>query len=111
MITERYDYKSISRSQVNGKRLYQTPTGEKVPSVTTILDKTKPEEAKQALNEWRKRVGVQKAQQITTEAANRGTRMHTYLENYVLDGVIKDKGNNPYSWASHDMAKKLLTKD
>ena len=110
MITERYDYKSISRSQVNGKRLYQTPTGEKVPSVTTILDKTKPEEAKQALNEWRKRVGVQKAQQITTEAANRGTRMHTYLENYVLDGVIKDKGNNPYGWASHDMAQEVINK-
>jgi len=110
MITERYDYKSISRSQVNGKRLYQTPTGEKVPSVTTILDKTKPEEAKQALNEWRKRVGVQKAQQITTEAANRGTRMHTYLENYVLDGVIKEKGNNPYGWASHDMAQEVINK-
>ena len=110
MITERYDYKSISRSQVNGKRLYQTPTGEKVPSVTTILDKTKPEEAKQALNEWRKRVGVQKAQQITTEAANRGTRMHTYLENYVLDGVIKEKGNNPYGWASHDMAVEVINK-
>ena len=110
MITERYNYKSISRSQVNGKRLYQTPTGEKVPSVTTILDKTKPEEAKQALNEWRKRVGVQKAQQITTEAANRGTRMHTYLENYVLDGVIKEKGNNPYGWASHDMAQEVINK-
>ena len=110
MITERYDYKSISRSQVNGKRLYQTPTGEKVPSVTTILDATKPEEAKKALNEWRKRVGVQKAQQITTEAANRGTRMHTYLENYVLDGVIKDKGNNPYGWASHDMAQEVINK-
>jgi len=110
MITERYDYKSISRSQVNGKRLYQTPTGEKVPSVTTILDKTKPEEAKKALNEWRKRVGVQKAQQITTEAANRGTRMHTYLENYVLDGVIKEKGNNPYGWASHDMAQEVINK-
>ena len=110
MITNKYDYKSISRSSVNGKRLYQTPTGEKVPSVTTILDKTKPEEAKQALNEWRKRVGVQKAQQITTEAANRGTRMHTYLENYVLDGVIKEKGNNPYGWASHDMAQEVINK-
>jgi len=110
MITNKYDYKSISRSSVNGKRLYETPTGEKVPSVTTILDKTKPEKAKQALNEWRKRVGVQKAQQITTEAANRGTRMHTYLENYVLDGVIKEKGNNPYGWASHDMAQEVINK-
>jgi len=110
MITEKYDYRSIDRSSVNGKRLYQTPTGEKVPSVTTILDATKPAEAKKALNEWRKRVGHQRAQQITTEAANRGTRMHTYLENYVLDGVIKDKGNNPYGWASHDMAVEVINK-
>ena len=109
-LNKKYDYKAINRSQVNGRRLYQTPTGEKVPSVTTILDATKPEEAKKALNEWRKRVGVQKAQQITTEAANRGTRMHTYLENYVLDGVIKDKGNNPYGWASHDMAVEVINK-
>ena len=110
MITEKYDYRSIDRSSVNGKRLYQTPTGEKVPSVTTILDATKPAEAKKALNEWRKRVGHQRAQQITTEAANRGTRMHTNLENYVLDAVIKDKGNNPNGWASHDMAVEVINK-
>lgn len=84
MYNPKYEYKPLSRETVNGRRLYATPTGEKLPSVTTILDKTKSEEKKQALANWRKRVGVQKAQQITTEAANRGTRMHTYLEHYVL---------------------------
>jgi len=107
-LIKKFDYKNLTREQVNGKRLYATPTGDKVPSVTTILDKTKPEEAKKALNEWRKRVGHEKAQQITTEAANRGTRMHTYLENYVLTGEIKDKGSNPFGWASHDMAQEVI---
>jgi hypothetical protein len=108
MITQRYDYKSLTRKQIDGKRLYATPDGTAVPSVTTILDKTKPEEKRQALANWKKRVGEQKAQQITTEAANRGTRMHTYLENYVLDGVLKEKGTNPFSWASHRMAEVVI---
>ena len=109
MIVQKYDYKKLNRKNINGKRHYCQPDGTPVPSVTTILDKTKPEEKRQALANWRKRVGEQKAQQITTEAANRGTRMHTYLENYVLDGVLKEKGSNPYSWASHSMAEVVIT--
>ena len=108
MITQKYEYKNLTRKQVDGKRLYSTPDGNAVPSVTTILDKTKPEEKKQALANWKKRVGVEKAQQITTEAANRGTRMHTYLENYVLDDKLKEKGTNPFSWASHRMAEVVI---
>ena len=107
---QKFDYKKLSRTNINGKRHYCTPTGDPVPSVTTILDKTKPEEKRQALANWRKRVGEQKAQQITTEAANRGTRMHTYLENYVLDGVLKEAGSNPYSWASRAMAQQIIEK-
>jgi genome maintenance exonuclease 1 len=53
-------------------------------------------------------VGTEAAQAITTEAANRGTRMHTYLEQYVKEGVIKDRGTNPFSWASHAMAHKVV---
>ena len=44
MITERYSYEKISRKQIEGRRLYTTPKGDAVPSVTTILDKTKSEE-------------------------------------------------------------------
>ena len=32
---------------------------------------------------WRKRVGEKKAQEVVTEAAGVGTRMHKYLEDYV----------------------------
>ena len=88
--------------------MYQTPDGERLPSVTTILDKTKSEESRAALANWRKRVGQKKAQEITTEAANRGTRMHTYLENYVIDDVLADRSSNPFSWASHDMAQVVI---
>jgi hypothetical protein len=97
----------MSRESVNGRRLYATPSG-KLPSVTTILDKTKTEESKAALENWRKNIGHARAQQITTEAANRGTRMHSYLENYVIDGVIKERGSNPFSWVSHAMAQVVI---
>jgi genome maintenance exonuclease 1 len=93
---------------VEGQRLYATPDGRKLPSVTTILDRTKPAEKRQALENWRRRVGHEKAQQITTEAANRGTRMHSYLEHYVINGSHKDRGTNPFGWASHAMAEKVI---
>ena len=105
---QKFNYVPLERHTVNGSRRYATPDGLKLPSVTTILDATKPEEAKQALMEWRRKVGAEKAQQITTEAANRGTRMHSYLEHYVKEGTIKDRGSNPYSWASHTMAKTVI---
>jgi genome maintenance exonuclease 1 len=104
----KFNYQPIPRENVNGRRLYATPDGNRLPSVTTILDATKSEESKKALQNWRNRVGPEQAQQITTEAANRGTRMHTFLEHYVRDGVIKSRGSNPFSWASHAMAETVI---
>jgi hypothetical protein len=108
LLVERYQYRPVERQQVNGKRLYLTPDGKAVPSVTTILDKTKPAEARAALANWKKAVGEQKAQQITTEAASRGTRMHTYLENYIKGDVLKETVTNPFAQQSLDMAKIVI---
>jgi genome maintenance exonuclease 1 len=73
-----------------------------------VLDKTKPAESRAALEQWRKNVGHARAQQITTEAANRGTRMHTYLEHYVKTGELQERGSNPFGWASHAMAQTVI---
>ena len=108
MITNKYDYSPIKRKTVDGKRHYLTPDGSAVPSVTTILDKTKSEQKRQALRNWKKRVGEVKAQQIVTEAAGRGTRMHKWLEDYVESGTMGDPGSNPYSQQSHKMASLIL---
>ncbi len=108
MLVQKYNYAALSRTNIDGKRHYNTPTGAPVPSVTTILDKTKSKEKMEALANWRRRVGEKQAQAITTEAANRGTRMHTYLENYCVDGTIKERGNNPFSWQSHAMAETVI---
>lgn len=109
MLINRYNYTPILRESVEGKRLYATPAGNKVPSVTTILDKTKPKEKLEALANWRKSVGEAKAQEITTEAANRGTRMHKWLEDYVQNNrEIGEPGTNPFSQQSHRMAKSII---
>jgi genome maintenance exonuclease 1 len=108
MYKPKFDYQPMSRVTEDGQRLYATPDGKRLPSVTTVLDRTKPEEKKAALNEWRRRVGVENAQKITTEAANRGTRMHTYLEDYIKQGQLRDRGSNPFGWASHAMAQTVI---
>jgi hypothetical protein len=108
LITQRYQYAPLSRESVAGQRFYATPDGNRLPSVTTILDRTKPAEKRIALEQWKKRVGVEKAQQITTEAANRGTRMHTYLEHWIIHGENRERGSNPYSWQSHAMAEIVI---
>ena len=109
MYIPKFDYKDLSRTtDESGKRLYQTPDGRRVPSVTTVLSATQPAEKKQALQNWRNSIGAERAQAITTEAANRGTRMHKYLEDYIRNGVISERGSNPYSWASHKMAQTVI---
>ena len=108
MYNPKFNYHELSRTTEEGKRLYLTPDGKRVPSVTTVLEKTKPEEKKAALQQWRDRVGHAQAQVITTEAANRGTRMHTYLEHYVKTGELRERGTNPFGWASHAMAQTVI---
>jgi genome maintenance exonuclease 1 len=109
MLIKKYDYTPINRETVEGKRLYTLPDGSRVPSVTTILDRTKPKEKQEALANWRKSVGEKKAQEITTEAAGRGTRMHKFLEDYVKNNrQMPDPGTNPYSKQAHGMAQQIV---
>ena len=106
-ITSPYEYKEFKRKSVKGKRLYENPYGDPVPSVTTILDKTKPKEKVQALQRWKKRVGEEEAQRIVTEAANVGTIMHAILEHYVKNEEYKT-GNNIVHRQAKAMAQEVI---
>ena len=79
---EKYNYPEIPRDETTGKRLYRTPEDDLVPSVTTILSKTKDNTG---LKIWEDRVGKEQAEKIRNEAANRGTSMHLFLKCYLLD--------------------------
>lgn len=108
MITNRYNYSLCDREYLKGERKYVTPDGSKLTSVTTILNATKTQEQKQALIDWKKRVGEVKAQEISTTAASRGTRMHSFLEHFIKNDELKNPGTNPFSIQSHKMAQLII---
>lgn len=107
MIINKFNYKALARETVSGSRHYLTPNGDKVPSVTTILDKTKPQKDKDALNNWRKRVGNKQATNITRVAANTGTVMHKKLEEHVL-GTLTEAGTNIVQQDGDKMARVVI---
>jgi ATP-dependent exoDNAse (exonuclease V) beta subunit len=79
---KKFIYPPSTRSLVDGKRHYDI-TGQKLPSVTTILSATQSEEKKKSLANWQARMGKQTADRIRDISAMRGTVMHTYLEGYI----------------------------
>ncbi len=103
---EKFQYKPCQQvnDPVTRKRVYLTPDGERLPSVTTILSATKD---MTHLNEWRDRIGHAKAQQITTEAAGVGTAMHGNLERFVC-GMQRQPGNNPVHIQANKMADVII---
>ena len=103
---ERYQYKACKQinDPVTRKRVYATPDGEKLPSVTTILSATKD---MTHLNEWRNRIGHAQADQITKEASGIGTAMHGNLERF-LAGIERQPGNNPVHVQANKMADVII---
>ena len=85
-IIQKYNYADLKRKD-GPKRLYVTPDGESLPSVTTILSKTKD---KSGLDQWRKRVGEKAAEKIISAAAKIGTALPLYIEHYVNEHAYKD---------------------
>jgi len=66
---------------INGEkgRLYCTPDGQRLPSITTVLGAGK----KDSIKEWRDKVGHEQADRITRMAAARGTALHNIMEKYI----------------------------
>ena len=84
-LINRYVYPTSTRESISGLRHY-TVDGEerKLPSVTTVLSKTKDKKDQESINRWIAKVGKARAEEIKNEAANRGTAMHKYLEDLIL---------------------------
>ena len=92
---------------IKGLRFYETPTGEKYPSITTVLGK-QPGKQK-GLQEWRERVGVAQAQIISGKAARRGSVFHNIVENYLQDEDISDfKQQHFMAWCMFGEMKPYL---
>jgi len=78
-------FPKLIQENLEGSRVYVTPDGNKYPSVTTVLSNYN----KEGILEWRKRVGEEKANQISRQATNRGTRVHKIIETYLKNQEIK----------------------
>jgi genome maintenance exonuclease 1 len=78
---------SLPRIDSPEGRFYQTPDGIAYPSVTTITGQL----GKEAIIAWRKKVGNEEANRISSRAAARGTRIHKLCED-VLNNKTVDAG-------------------
>ena len=80
---KKYNYPSSTRSIINHSRMYSL-NNQIFPSVTSILQMTKSESEKASLKAWSERVGFKESLRIKNEAAQRGTQMHSLIENFLL---------------------------
>ena len=110
----RFDYsphidlpKAKQINSPSGRR-YETPAGSLYPSITTVLG-AQPEK-RRALAEWRKRVGAEKAQAISTQAARRGTNLHNLMEKYILGDDVDPRTVLPATIAHFKPVRKCVDK-
>lgn len=96
----------LERVSVDGKRYYVTPSGEKYPSVTTVLSTLNAD----AIKEWRNKVGAEEAQKISTQASRRGTAVHLLAERYLRNEPDWNRGAMPANIATFLTIKEYLDK-
>ena len=82
-----YGFESLPTENIDGKRYYITPTGEKYPSVTSVTGLM----SRDGIKQWRKRVGEKTANKISTQAARHGTSAHQLFEDYIKGDNFEEK--------------------
>ena len=98
----KYSYITGTRIEDHGTRLYDV-NGTRLPSVTTILGKTKNQ---QFLKDWKAKVGEAEAERIKNLSSRRGTSMHKFIECYVTDTGYDDL--TELGQAAKAMAEKVI---
>ena len=99
-------YENLERIDTPNGRVYSLPNGVHVPSVTTVLDRTKD---KAALKEWADRVGQAEADRQREQAAYIGTWMHSTLE-CIINGDPMKFGTDWMAMKGHQMAFTLANR-
>ena len=83
---DKYSYHQGTRITDHGTRIYDI-AGFKLPSVTTILAKTKDQEY---LTKWKAKLGYEEAERIKNYSSKRGTSMHKFLEKHITGEGYED---------------------
>jgi ATP-dependent exoDNAse (exonuclease V) beta subunit len=68
----------LQTENIDGRRFYKTPNGN-YQSITTLLSNL----SKAGISAWRKRVGAEEANRISTKASRQGTAVHALCEQYI----------------------------
>ena len=74
----------LKATKSDGKRFYETPEGDRYPSVTTITGLL----SRDAIQAWRLRIGEEEANKITKAATTRGTKVHKLAEMYLRNELV-----------------------
>jgi len=79
------DLPQLERNTIDGVRYYTLPSGNtKLVSITSVISHYK----KDFFDNWRKKVGIEKANKITKRATSRGTDTHSLIESYLLNEIL-----------------------
>ncbi|MBD1862220.1 MULTISPECIES: PD-(D/E)XK nuclease family protein [Trichocoleus] len=98
--SQRLPHYTAKTVRENGKQYYVNAQGRRLPSVTTILNATKPQAHREALANWRDRVGAAEATRISGAASRRGTGTHKQIQRYLSgEAVVCSETVQPY-WDS-----------
>ena len=85
------NYKFNKLERIDGEpRMYVTPEGARLPSVTSVTGLT----TKEGIQQWRSRVGEAEANKISKRASGRGTVVHNLTEKYILEHSDFDKAKS-----------------
>ena len=98
----KFSYIRGTRFTDQGTRTYAVD-GFNLPSVTTILNRTKDQ---QYLKKWKDKVGHDEAQRIFNLSSKRGTAMHKFLEKHIEDSGYEDL--TPIGAEAKPMAQKII---
>jgi len=98
----KYKYAPGARIMDQGSRTYEIE-GFKLPSVTTILSRTKDQGF---LKKWRDKVGEEEAKRIFNLSSKRGTAMHKFLEKHIRGAGYEDL--TPIGIQAKPMAQKII---
>ena len=82
----KYNYHRGTRTTDHGTRIYDIG-GYKLPSVTSILAKTKDQTY---LTAWKQKVGHEEAERIKNLSSKRGTSMHKFIEKHITGAGYDD---------------------
>ena len=93
-----HEFPELKRIDGGQFRVYETPSGDRYPSVTSVLG----HRPNPGIDAWKKRVGEQEAKRISKLATDRGTRIHKLAEDYFLGKSLQ------IDMFDHDMWKSLL---